>query len=155
MCFIDADATYEPKDLRKLIGMVRDGYDMALGNRFGGITRESMPLWIQFGNRAITMFGNLLHGLDLGDSQSGLRALRTEVFQSIDLVEPGFGIATEMDIKMKREGFRIGEAHAGYYPRVGETKQRKMTGGMNHILIEFRLLSYRPRNQKVLFSSRP
>lgn len=146
LCFIDGDATYEPKNLRKMIRMVRGGYDMVLGNRLDWITPESMPRWIQLGNRTITLVANLLYDLKLQDSQSGLRAIRTSAFQSLDLKEAEFGIATEMNIKMKLGGFRLGESRADYYPRVGETKQMKMTGGIKHIFIELRFLFYRPRS---------
>jgi hypothetical protein len=121
---------------------------MVLGNRLDGITLESMPRSIQFGNRVITLFANLLYGLRLRDSQTGLRALRTGDFQALDLIETQFGIETEMNIKMKRRGLRLGEARADYYPRVGETKQMKMTGGIKHLFIELRFLFYRPREGK-------
>ena len=148
VCFIDGDATYEPRNLKRMIAMVRDDYDMVLGNRLDGITLESMPKSIQFGNRVITLFANLLYGLNLRDSQTGLRALRTSAFQSLDLEEKQFGIETEMNIKMKRRGLKLGESRADYYPRVGETKQMKMTGGINHILIELRFLLYRPKRYR-------
>ena len=149
LCFIDGDATYEPKNLKGMVEMVRRDYDMVLGNRLDGITIESMPKSIQFGNKVITLVVNLLYGLSLRDSQTGLRALRTRSFQSLDLVEKQFGIETEMNIKMKRSGLKIGEVRADYYPRVGETKQMKMTGGIKHIFIEFRFLFYRPRKRSV------
>jgi hypothetical protein len=148
LCFIDGDATYEPKNLRKMIAMVREGYDMVLGNRLDGITLESMPKSIQFGNKVITVVANLLYGLRFRDSQTGLRAIRTSAFQSIDLEETQFGIETEMNIKMRRMGLRLGEARADYYPRVGETKQMKMVGGIKHIFIELRFLFYRPERKE-------
>lgn len=147
LCFIDGDATYEPKNLRKMIPMVRQGYDMVNGNRLDDITLEAMPKSIQTGNKIITLFANMLYGLRLKDSQTGLRAIRTKSFESLPLEEQQFGIETEMNIKMKRGGMKIGEVRANYYPRIGETKQMKMIGGLKHILIELRFLFYRPAKQ--------
>jgi hypothetical protein len=144
LCFIDGDATYDPKDLRKMIPMVRQGYGMVLGNRLDGVSIESMPRWIEFGNRVITLVANILYGLNLRDSQTGLRAIDTKAFQALELTEPQFGIETEMDIKIKKMGLKIGELRAKYYIRKGETKQVKI-GGIKHILIELKFLFYSPR----------
>ncbi len=145
LCFIDGDATYDPKDLRKMIPMVRQGYGMVLGNRLDHVSIDSMPRWIEFGNRVITMVANLLYGLRLEDSQTGLRAIDTKAFQALELTEPQFGIETEMDIKIKKMGLKIGELKAAYYPRKGETKQVKI-GGIKHILIELKFLFYNPKS---------
>ena len=147
VCFIDGDATYEPRNLRRMVAMVRDGYDMVLGNRLDNVSLESMPRWIQFGNRVITSTTNLLYGMGIGDSQTGLRAMLTDVFHSNDIEEEQFGMETEMNIKVKRRGLRIGEVHADYYPRKGETKQVKL-GGVNHLLIAMRYVFHKPKGQK-------
>jgi hypothetical protein len=148
MCLIDADSTYEPRDLRALVRMVRNGHDMALGNRFAKrISAAAMPPRIQFGNKVITKVANLLYGLSLHDSQTGIRAIRTSAFESLDLHEPRFGIESEMNIKMARRGFRIGEAPASYYPRVGESKQTKGIDSVEHILIELKFLGYSPKDK--------
>jgi hypothetical protein len=124
--------------------MVRKGYDMALGDRFRKLDRRSMPLFIEFGNKVITVVANILYGMWLGDSQTGIRALETSVFQSLDLREKGFGIESEMNIKMRKAGYRIGEAPARYYVRVGESKQMKSIDGLRLLGIDFKFLFYRP-----------
>lgn len=145
MCFIDGDATYEPRDFAKLVGMVRRGHDMALGNRFHGIDRRSMPFFIEFGNKVITAVANVLYFMWLSDSQTGIRALRTSAFQSLDLRERGFGIEEEMNIKMRKMGYRIGEAPARYYVRVGKSKQMKLMEGLRLLRINFKFLLYSPK----------
>ena len=120
ICFIDGDATYEPKNLRRLIEMVRSGeYDMALGNRLARIERKTMPSFIQFGNHVITAVANILYGMNITDSQTGLRAMRTAAFHSLYLKEKYFGTESEMNIKMSRMGYKIGESPADYYVRMG------------------------------------
>ncbi len=145
ICFIDGDATYEPKDFAALVGMVRSGYDMAMGDRFSKLDRRSMPRFIEFGNKVITGVANLLYFMWLGDSQTGIRALRTSVFESLDLREKGFGIESEMNIKMRKAGYKIGEAPARYYIRVGESKQMKFIDGLRLLGTDFKFLFYRPK----------
>ncbi len=146
ICFIDGDATYEPRNLRKLIGMVRSGEcDMALGNRFARLERRAMPAFVEFGNRVITVVADLLYGMRMSDSQTGIRAIRTSAFYSLELGERQFGTETEMDVKMGRMGYRVAEAPADYYVRMGRSKQMKVLDGLKLLLIDFKFVFYRPK----------
>ncbi len=148
MCFIDGDATYEPRNLRRLIEMVRSGEcDMALGNRFHKIDSKTMPGFIQFGNRVITVVANLLYWMNITDSQTGIRAIRTKAFYTLELREKRFGTESEMNIKMKKMGYRIAEAPADYYVRMGESKQMKVLDGLKLVLTDFKFLFYFPKRQ--------
>ncbi len=140
LCFIDGDDTYEVRDLKKLIAMVRDGVDMALGNRMQNINEKVMPSYIQFGNNVLTAIANILYGLRIHDSQTGLRAMKTMVFKSLDLKETHFGIESEMNIKCRKKHYRIAEIPTKYYVRVGEAKHLKLTGGLKLFLINLKLL---------------
>lgn len=148
MGFVDGDATYEPKNFKKMVEMVRsEGYDMVLGNRFHDIDTKVMPKVVQLGNNVLTDVANALYGLDIVDSQTGIRVLKTSAFQSLELTEGQFGIEEEMNIKMKKSGFKIGEIPANYYVRIGEEKHQKMLGGFKLLAISFRFIFYRPPNK--------
>ena len=140
LCFIDGDGTYKVGDLRKLIAMVRDGADMALGNRMYDISERVMPKYIQFGNNVLTATGNLLYGLKIHDSQTGLRALRTGVFKGLGLRETHFGIESEMNIKCRKGHYKIVETPTKYYIRVGVSKQFKLVDGLKLFFLNFKLL---------------
>ena len=140
MCLIDGDATYDVDDLKKVITLVREGMDMAVGNRFNNIKREAMPLYIEIGNRIITGVANLLYNMRLSDSQSGLRAMRRYVFTSINPKEKYFGIETEMNVKSRKAGYKIGEVPIHYYKRVGSSKQMKLIDGIKLLLLDFKFL---------------
>ncbi len=141
MCFIDGDDTYEVEDLKKVIALVRKGADMALGDRMSNITEKVMPKYVQLGNIVLTMAGNLIFGLRIRDSQTGLRAIKTNVFRNLNLREKFFGIEEEMNIHCKRKNLRIEETSAKYYVRVGVSKQFKAIDGFKLLLINFRHLS--------------
>jgi hypothetical protein len=142
MCLIDGDATYEVNDLKKVIALVRDGADMALGNRLYKIDPESMPGHIQFGNKVITIIADILYGMNIKDSQTGLRAVRKSAFDTLVLRERYFGIESEMNIKGRKRGFRIAETPIKYYKRVGEVQhQMKLIDGVNLALLNFKWLN--------------
>ena len=140
MCLIDGDATYDVNDLKKVINMVREGMDMAVGNRLKNMDSEAMPLYIQIGNKIITKTANLLYNLKLSDSQTGLRAMKRYVFDSLDLKEKYFGIETEINVKAKKAKYKIGEVPIHYYKRVGSSKQMKLIDGLKLLLLDFKFL---------------
>ena len=109
VCLIDGDGTYAVDDLKKAIGMVRKGADMAVGNRFANLDRRAMPFYIELGNRIITQTANLLYGLRLSDSQTGLRAIRKRALDTIGTREEGFGIESELNIRFRKAGFSVEE----------------------------------------------
>jgi dolichol-phosphate hexosyltransferase len=141
MCLIDGDATYEVNDLKKAIELVRQGADMALGDRLTGMDIEAMPAFIQFGNKVITVVANIIYGMDLKDSQTGLRAIRKSAFDSLDLKEQYFGIESELNVKGKKKGFKIVEMPTKYYKRVGESKQMKLIDGIKLLLLDFKWIN--------------
>ena len=140
VCLIDGDATYSVDDLKKVIGMVRGGADMAIGNRFANLDRRAMPLFIELGNKIITGTANILYGMKLKDSQTGLRAIRKAALAKLELREPGFGIESELNIKFRKAGFKVAETPIRYSVRVGESKQMKLVDGIKLLLLDFKFL---------------
>jgi BMFP domain-containing protein YqiC len=140
MCLIDGDNTYSARDLCKLIAMIRKGADMAIGNRIENMDPTAMPGYIVFGNNILTSVANILYGMHLKDSQTGLRAIRKEVFDSLDLKETGFGIEEEMNIKTRKHNYKVVEAPISYAVRTGESKQMKVPDGIRLLLINFKFL---------------
>jgi len=140
MCLIDADATYDARDLRRLVELVRNGADLAVGNRLERLDRGSMPSFVEFGNKVISGTANLLYGMHVKDTQTGLRAIRKDVFNALGLKEPRFGIESEMTIKARKRGFKIEEIPISYYIRVGSSKQMKLIDGIKLFLLDFKFL---------------
>lgn len=140
LCFIDGDLTYEPKDLKSLVKLVRDGADMAMGNRFGSIRKEAMPLYIQLGNHVLTAVGNAIYLMHVKDSQTGIRAMRKQMFDALELKETHFGIETEMAVMAKKRNFKVVQIPASYYKRVGHSKQMKLFDGLKLLAISFKFI---------------
>ena len=140
MCFIDGDDTYDVNDMKRLVAEVRNGADMAIGNRFGKMKEGAMPAYVKFGNGVLTATGNVLYGLRINDSQTGSRAMKTSVFRSMKLRETHFGIETEMNVKAKKMGYKIAEIPINYYIREGTPKHSKPFGGLKLLALNLKLL---------------
>lgn len=119
---LDADGTYDPKDLKKVVRLVRDGTDLAVGSRLYDISKEAMPFSILLGNWLLTLTYAILYFRNIGDTQSGLRAMSGRMLRSIRFREDGMSLPTEMNGKAARRGFRIAFTPINYYPRHGRPK---------------------------------
>ncbi len=140
ICFIDGDATYDARDLKRMISLVRGGADMVLGDRLSNVSLKAMPRFIQMGNWVLTATANLLYGMHIRDSQTGIRAIRKPSWDRMGLAEKNFGIETEMNIKARKNGMTIVEIPVKYYLRIGTTKQRKVVDGLKLFLTNFKFL---------------
>lgn len=119
---VDADGSYDPQDLRKVVALVRKGYDMAIGNRLTRENSRSMQGYIWLGNTLATLTYELVHMRRIGDSQSGLRAMRKNMLDSLTLKENGWLLPPELNAKATNHGFRITYTPIRYNPRVGASK---------------------------------
>ncbi len=135
---VDSDGTYDITDLAKAIALIRKGGDMVMGQRIA-VSREAMPDYIRFGNWVITTVANILYGMHLKDSQTGLRIIRTQALKSIKLTEQEFGIESEINIKMHKKGYGIKEMPIKYHKRLGSnSKQIKFLDGIKLLIIDFK-----------------
>jgi len=138
MCFIDGDMTYSARDLKRLVAAVRNGADLAIGNRLYKLSTKVMPHYIQLGNSILTATLNLLYRTNFKDSQTGLRAMKKSAFLSLEMREQHFGFEEEMLIKAKRRNLKIIEMPISYSIREGQSKQMKPLDGIKLLLILFR-----------------
>jgi glycosyltransferase involved in cell wall biosynthesis len=122
----DADLEYEPADLAELVAPLLEGRaNVAFGVRaFGGYTSHSF-LFVM-GNRGVTLAANVLFNVYLRDLMTCHKVLRTELFRSLPLREPGFGIEPEIAARVVQRGERIFEAPVHYQAR-SNAEGKKLT----------------------------
>ena len=122
----DADLEYEPADLTELLPPLLAGTTNAVfGVRaFDGFTSHSF-LYV-LGNRAVTLVANVLFNVYLKDLMTMHKAIRTEVFRSLRLREPGFAIEPEIAARLLQRGERIFEVPVRYKARATE-EGKKLT----------------------------
>jgi glycosyltransferase involved in cell wall biosynthesis len=122
----DADLEYDASDLKKLLEVLLRGHaNAAFGIRaFDGYTSHSF-LFVM-GNRLVTLIANVLFNVYLRDIMTCHKVIRTDVFQSLPLREPGFAIEPEITARLIQRGERIFETPIQYRARASD-EGKKLT----------------------------
>jgi glycosyltransferase involved in cell wall biosynthesis len=131
----DADCTYDFGEIPNFIRELDKGYDLVLGNRFAGkMNNNSMSFSHRYiGNPILSFILRLFFGTSVRDSQSGMRAIRKESLEKLNLQTTGMEFASEMIIKALKNNLRIKEIPIGYYKRKGDSKLRTFSDGWKHL----------------------
>jgi glycosyltransferase involved in cell wall biosynthesis len=122
---LDADLEYSPTDIPLLLDPLRNGEQAVFGTR-GFQSHSAYSFWYVMGNRFVTLVANLLYNSWLSDIMTGQKAMRTELFRSLDLQERGFSIEPEITARLLRRGVRIYEVPVAYRARSRE-EGKKLT----------------------------
>jgi glycosyltransferase involved in cell wall biosynthesis len=138
---MDADFSYDPKDIPGLVApILKDKADLVVGNRFAGIQKGAMPLVNRVGNKLLYLIAKLTLRLNIYDTQSGIRAFRSELLDSMDMMTRGMPFAIEMLAEALSADARIHETPVRYRPRVGKTKLNPIKDGGRILGIIVRLM---------------
>ena len=113
----DADLEYEPSDIPRLLVPILDGEaEVAYGARsFGSHTAYSF--WYVVGNKAVTMFANVLYDSWLSDIETCFKLMPLPLYRDLALRETGFGVEAEITGKLLRRGLRPFEVPITYRAR--------------------------------------
>ncbi len=115
----DADFEYDPRDYPVMIASILDDQaDIVYGSRFiGNRPHRVLYFWHRIGNGLLTLMSNIFTNLNLTDMETGYKAFRREVIQSIEIEENRFGFEPEITAKIARRKYRIFEVGIGYFGR--------------------------------------
>ena len=120
VCFMDCDASLDPRALPALVEPVRvDELDLMLGTRVS--ERGAWPLHARLGNRAIAWEVRRRTGLGLRDL-GPMRVARRRPLLELGLRDRRFGWPFEMVLRAHDAGWRIDEAPVPYLVRAGRSK---------------------------------
>lgn len=126
---LDADATYSPEDIPKLISML-DEYDIVTGDRLrGNLTGDAMSTVNYFGNHALTWIACNLFTEEVGDLCTGYWAFTYEALNKLELNSMRFEIEAEMFCSSTKNGLRIASVPVSYSKREGEAKLGSISDG--------------------------
>jgi len=129
---LDADGSYDPKDIPKLLECIKHGNDVAFGSRYlpeSGSHDDTLIRYI--GNRFFTYWLNKIHGVKISDSLFLYVAAKKNVFESLNLISSGFEFCIEFPIKVQKSGFRYTEIPSFERKRIaGESKVNAFFDGL-------------------------
>ncbi len=105
---LDADGQHHPQDVIKGIEiMAKDGGDLLIGSRL--MNPEGMSKIKIFGNKGLSTITNILFGVHVTDSQSGLRIFSRNTLDVLTWKTSGFEYCSEMLWRAKQLGLEIRE----------------------------------------------
>ena len=135
VCFMDADGSLDPRDLRRVVIPVLDGEaDLVLGSRQAA-TRDAWPAHARLANRALALELRRRAGLRLRDI-GPMRAARREELLLLGMLDRRFGWPLEMVLRAARAGWRVREVDVGYASRRGG--RSKVSGSVRGSLLAVR-----------------
>jgi dolichol-phosphate hexosyltransferase len=148
---LDADLEYDPADIARLLPPLKARHADAVFGIRGFASHSSYSFWYVVGNKAVTLAANVLFNSWLDDIMTCHKAMRTDVFRSLELRARGFEIEGEIAARLLAGGHRVFEVPIKYQAR-GRDEGKKLTAtdGLKVVatLVRCRLDGYaRPRTR--------
>jgi dTDP-L-rhamnose 4-epimerase len=120
VCFADADASLDLRQLHRVVDPVRAGQtDLMLGRRVP--SAGAWPVHARLANRVLARHLSRRTGVRLRDLGPMRAARRTDLI-ALDLTDRRFGYPLEMVIAAIRADLRVAECDVDYAPRTGRSK---------------------------------
>jgi glycosyltransferase involved in cell wall biosynthesis len=138
---VDADLTYDFREIPRFVDALEDGAELVVGNRLDGVQPGAMPWLSRVGNPLLSGFLNMLYRTNIHDAHCGMRALRREVLPVLNMRTVGMEFASEMVIRATREKLDVREIPIELHPRVGTSKLSPFRDGWRHLRL---ILVYNP-----------
>lgn len=137
----DADLEYDPAEIPALIDpIVADNADVVYGSRFL-VRRASRVLYFYhyLANKLLTFVSNLLTNINMTDVETGYKAFRREIIQSMTITSSGFGFEIEVTAKIAKLGCAVYEVPISYHGRTYEEgKKIGLSDGLQACWLIFR-----------------
>ncbi len=125
MVFIDADITYPPKYIPKLLQVMKKGnLDVVWGSRFSSTQKSHMPLIRKIGNTLLKGLFMIWTGHYISDVCSGMRIFTRKSIDSIDYdsLPNGLDMISAMSKRIIKRKLKYGIIPIPYAMREGHSK---------------------------------
>lgn len=120
VCFMDCDASLDPRQLPRVASAVESGAaDLALGRRQA--EPGAWPVHARWANRVLARQLRARTGIALSDL-GPMRAARREELLALGVRDRRFGWPLEMVLRAAADGWTIVERPVSYRPREGRSK---------------------------------
>jgi glycosyltransferase involved in cell wall biosynthesis len=132
----DGDGTYDFSTLGRFVDPLRNGSDVVMGSRLRGTIEDGAMPWLhrRIGNPFLSWMINTLFSSRVSDAHCGLRSIKKEKYQQLNLASGGMEFASEFVIEATLSGARIEEVPIDYRRRAGGVpKLRTFRDGWRHV----------------------
>ena len=140
--FGDCDSTYDFSDLDPLyIPLAAEEYDFMTGDRFAGqMEKGAMSFSHRIGVPFLSWCGRVKFGVKIHDWHCGIRGIRKDALEKLELKTDGMEFATEMIAEISQKGLRIGEVSVPLRKSRNERQEKLRTvrDGFRHLLFILR-----------------
>jgi glycosyltransferase involved in cell wall biosynthesis len=123
---LDADLEYRAADLTPMLEPLLAGDAKVVFGTRAWHAHSSYGFWYVVGNKFVTLATNFLFNSWISDVMTCHKAMRTDLFRSLELKERGFGIEPEIAARVLQTGERIYEVPITYRARARE-EGKKLT----------------------------
>jgi len=135
---LDADGQHDPDDVLAGINLLsKTNADLLIGSRL--IASEGMSKVKILGNKGLSLVTNVLFGVNVTDSQSGLRIFSRQALDTLRWKTSGYEFCSEMLWRAKQLGLTLNEYPIkAIYTDYSKTKGQNNWNGFNIVITLFR-----------------
>lgn len=136
---LDADCTYPAEDIPDLVKILEDeNLDFITTDRLSKMEKGVMSAKHRLGNWILKVTTNLLFGMRIKDSQSGMWVFKKSIIEKIQLISDGMPLSEEIKIEAWRKGLKAKEVPIVYRMRKGEAKLQSWQDGFKNLKFLFK-----------------
>jgi len=108
LCIFNADGSFDPSDLTKMLKLCEDDKDFIFASRYmkkGGSDDDT--ILTKIGNYIFSLIGNIFFSLKISDILYTYLLGKTESFKKLNLKSNDFCLCVEMPIEAKKMGMKM------------------------------------------------
>ena len=145
---VDGDDTYDARNAKRIVSMVKDGADMVIGDRLNSTYfKENKRFGHSFGNILVRKLINMFFRSNIDDVMTGYRGFSRRFVKTCPILSKGFQVETEMTVHALDKKMNVVSVPIGYRDRPVDSpsKLNTYTDGVKVVVTIFNLVKeYKP-----------
>lgn len=121
VCTLDCDDTYPVEDLKRVLDLMDQGFDLVSASRLGK-RPDAMPFENYLANKLFAWLAWFICAVPSSDVHTGMRGYRKTLIESFPYNPHGPALPVELQVGPAALGYKCAEIFIDYRPRVGESK---------------------------------
>ncbi|MCX8173006.1 MAG: glycosyltransferase family 2 protein [Thermoplasmata archaeon] len=131
---LDGDSTYPAEKIPEFVNLLlKEDLDFITCDRLSTLKPGVMSFKHRLGNKILTLTCNLLFGVKIKDSQSGMWIFRKEILKKLRVESDGMPFSEEIKVEAFRKCARCVEIPIEYRVRKGEVKLSSWKDGTKNL----------------------